>query len=183
MSIPRLELQADMLGARMANSITQSHRIKISRQIFWSDSNTVLCWLRSDPKKFRQFVSFRVGEILETTELENWRWVPTKLNVANEATKWQRTPELTPDSRWFTGPPFLKLPEENWPERQISATTPVELELRMHAVHGIIEPPYIVNPDKHDQWHKLLCTQARLLRVAATIYEQKHVEHSRHPSR
>lgn len=115
MSISRLELQAAVLGARLANSILKGHAVKVKRVGLWSDSKTVLCWLRSDPKRFRQFVSFRVGEILESTELENWRWVPTSLNVAEEATKWQRTPELVPESRWFTGPSFLRLEEEHWP--------------------------------------------------------------------
>lgn len=62
MTIPRLELQAAVLGVRLANTIVDSHLVKIDRRFFWSDSKTVLYWLKSDPRKFRQFVSFRIGE-------------------------------------------------------------------------------------------------------------------------
>lgn len=168
MSIPRLELQAAMLGARLANSITQGHSIEINRQILWSDSKTVLCWLRADPKKFRQFVSFRVGEILELTELENWRWVPTKLNVADEATKWQRDPELVPQSRWFTGPEFLLVPEDSWPKIQLPTLTPTD-ELRTHNAHIIVEPPCTINANRLGKWRRLHRAQARLIRCALTI--------------
>lgn len=45
----------------------------IDRRYFWSDSRDVLCWLRSTT---RQFVACRVGEILESSNEEEWRGVP-----------------------------------------------------------------------------------------------------------
>lgn len=42
-SVPRLELTAALIGARLANSIHESHTVKIDRLVFWSDSKTVLC--------------------------------------------------------------------------------------------------------------------------------------------
>lgn len=175
MSIPRLELQAAMLGARLANSIAQGHNIEIFRRVLWSDSKTVLCWLKADPKKFRQFVSFRVGEILELTELENWRWVPTKLNVADEATKWQRDPELLSQSRWFTGPEFLLLSEDNWPKIQFPTTAPTE-ELRAHTAHIVVEPPCTINANHLGRWCRLHHAQARVIRCATTIRAKAHGE-------
>jgi len=35
---------------------------------------------------------YRVGEILETTNAGQWHWVPTKLNVADMATKFISKP-------------------------------------------------------------------------------------------
>lgn len=115
MSIPRLELQAAILGTRLANSIRNAHTIKINRQVFWSDSKTVICWIRSDHRKYRQFVAFRIGEILESTNEKEWKWIPTKMNVADEATKWQRIPEFDLSNRWFRGPDFLLQSESEWP--------------------------------------------------------------------
>ena len=58
---------------------------------------------------------FRVSEIQETTEISNWRYIPSKLNTADLATKWVRTPKFKLKNPWFTGPQFLKLETNKWP--------------------------------------------------------------------
>ncbi|XP_062716497.1 uncharacterized protein LOC109432742 [Aedes albopictus] len=85
-SIPRLELQAAVIGARLAKHVGDTHRIPIKKRFFWTDSMDVLCWLRSDHRKYSKFVGARVGEILENTEQSEWFWIPTKENVADEGT-------------------------------------------------------------------------------------------------
>lgn len=115
LSIPRLELQAAVLGARLSNSITTGHTLKPDRVTFWTDSVDVLCWVKSDLRKYRQFVAFRVSEILETTDIANWRWIPSKYNPADDATKWKYQAKLSSESRWYTGPTFLMQPESEWP--------------------------------------------------------------------
>lgn len=167
MSIPRLELQAAVLGARLANSIIEGHALKVDRKIMWSDSKTVLSWLYSDARKYKQFVAFRIGELLETTNVSDWRWIPTKLNVADDATKWQQTPDFNPTSRWFVGPEFLQKTEENWPENQTAKILPNgNEELKSSMRHSIFEPPIIVNILHFDRWCRLLRSQAFLGRCA-----------------
>ncbi|XP_070069990.1 uncharacterized protein [Drosophila takahashii] len=56
------------------------------------------------PRKFQSFVRHRVGEIVDSTNRNQWRWVPTKENVADLATKFFKTPDAY---RWINGPPFL----------------------------------------------------------------------------
>ena len=121
LSIPRLELQAAVIGARLANTICQSHRISVNRTIFWTDSRNVLSWLQSDSRRYHQFVAFRIGELLEMTNVEQWRWIPTKLNVADDGTKWTQVPDLSQSSRWFRGPPFLWKSEPEWPANDTPA--------------------------------------------------------------
>ena len=87
-SIPRLELMAVVIASGFSNSIIRSTTLKISQMMFWSDSTTAISWLKSDQKKYHQFVAFRVSEIFDTTDLDGWRWINGKLNVADEATKW-----------------------------------------------------------------------------------------------
>ncbi|XP_062542267.1 uncharacterized protein LOC134210240 [Armigeres subalbatus] len=62
LSIPRLELQAAVIGSRLADCIVKSHRLKIMRCVFWTDSRDVVCWLRSDHRRYSQFVAFRPEE-------------------------------------------------------------------------------------------------------------------------
>lgn len=84
--------------------------MKIDSQFFWTDSRTILCWLRSNPRDYHQFVAFRLGELHETTNISEWKWVPTALNSADDATKWQKEPEFRSSGRWLNGPTFLRLP-------------------------------------------------------------------------
>ncbi|XP_062540958.1 uncharacterized protein LOC134208999 [Armigeres subalbatus] len=72
-------------------------------------------WLRADQRRFHQFVAFRVGEILESTDVNDWRKVPSKWNVSDEATKWGNGPDASEESRWLRGPSFLYQDEAEWP--------------------------------------------------------------------
>lgn len=171
MTIPRLELQAALLGARFADYICQGHDVTIDRRVLWSDSRTVLSWLKGVPTAARQFVAFRVGEILELTELKEWRWIPTKQNVADEATKWHRRPDMTMNSRWFNGPPFLLQNEDSWPTDVDIGSEPdySDTELKTVATHVFVTKPCTVYVENFSQWHRLRRAQAFLLRSAKLI--------------
>lgn len=52
LSVPRLELMAAVIGARMAESIVSSHSFNIADTYFWSDSSTVLAWINSDHRRY-----------------------------------------------------------------------------------------------------------------------------------
>lgn len=60
-SIPGLELQAALIASRLAFTIKESHKNKPARTFYWSDSRTVLSWIRADARTFRPFVAHRVG--------------------------------------------------------------------------------------------------------------------------
>ncbi|XP_062556853.1 uncharacterized protein LOC134221681 [Armigeres subalbatus] len=92
LSIPRLELQAAMIGARLLQTVCTSLSLPVSKRYLWTDSTTVLAWLRSDSRRYHQFVGFRVGEILSLSSIDEWKYVPSRLNVADEATKWTTGP-------------------------------------------------------------------------------------------
>ncbi|XP_036347310.1 uncharacterized protein LOC118756663, partial [Rhagoletis pomonella] len=112
LSIPRLELQAALVGVRLAGAVLNVQRIPITKHYFWTDSKTVLRWLRMDPKNFKPYVMHRVGEILESTNVSQWDWVPSKENPADLATK--SSVELN-YKMWFSGPQFLLSQSNEWP--------------------------------------------------------------------
>ncbi|XP_065075024.1 uncharacterized protein LOC135698819 [Ochlerotatus camptorhynchus] len=68
-SIPRLELMAAVLEARMSQTMIATHSLKIDRCVLWTDSRTVWSSIRSDQHKYKQFVAFRIGEILASDGL------------------------------------------------------------------------------------------------------------------
>ncbi|XP_055604250.1 uncharacterized protein LOC129752501 [Uranotaenia lowii] len=168
LSIPRSELQAAIIGSRLAKSIEKGHSYKISRRFFWTDARDVLCWLNSDHRRYSMFVANRVSELLEDTNVAEWKWVPTKLNVADEATKWKRAPSLEDSSQWFCGPRYLLLPEEKWPIMPELATTNEELRPSvLH--HSCGDVKWIIPPTRYTNWSKLLRMTAYIQRFPSNI--------------
>ncbi|XP_062710489.1 uncharacterized protein LOC134288734 [Aedes albopictus] len=172
LSIPRLELQAGVIGSRLAKAIKDNHTFPIRRTVYHSDSSTLLSWIRSDTRKYRQYVAVRVGEILETSEVSEWRWVPSKLNVADEATKWCNGPALEPDSRWFKGPEFLYQPEEHWP-RQKCLPSDTTVEMRSSNTHQEIVCRAVIDISRFSKWERLLRSVAYVFHFIDCCRAQK----------
>lgn len=117
-TIPRLELQAAVLARRLAKTIEKEHDFTIIRRVFWSDSKVVLPWIKKDPKLFKMFVMNRLGEIRANSQANEWKWVPTKENPADDGTRIVPS-ALNENSRWFLGPRFLRRKEFCWPLESI----------------------------------------------------------------
>jgi Pao retrotransposon peptidase len=114
-SIHRLELQAALLGARLASSLLDALVISKNDVVFWSDSQTVLKWINSKTMKFHIFVANRVTDLLDLSDAKQWRYVPTTENPADDCSRGLYGSELSDSHRWFTGPKFLSLPEASCP--------------------------------------------------------------------
>ncbi|UYV79868.1 hypothetical protein LAZ67_18000939 [Cordylochernes scorpioides] len=140
-SIPRLELQTSLISTKMEHFIMRNIDIKLAKIRYWSDSQTVLKWIRSESGRFQQFVGNRVGAIHELTDVKDWMWVPTKMNVADDATREGKT-DLSSESRWWRGPEFLRsttLPEFEMPIDESHS----DLELKKKFLGVTVEVPAI----------------------------------------
>jgi hypothetical protein len=159
LTIPKMELMAAVAGSRLANTIRYQINLTFEREFFWSDSRTVLSWIASE-KRLQSFVASRVGEINELTETGIWRWVPTKLNVADDATRNKPRTEFNSDCRWLKGPEFLYLDEQQWPTITVNdVVTEGVIEEEWVAVVTEQESPF---PDvqRFSSWSKLIRTTA-----------------------
>ncbi|XP_065093209.1 uncharacterized protein LOC135713919 [Ochlerotatus camptorhynchus] len=167
MSIPRLELQGCVLGTRMLKFVQENHTIPITKRYLWTDNTTALSWIRSDPRNYRPFVAHRVGEILETTSVDEWRYVPSLSNPADEGTKWGKGPYFSTDSRWFAGPQFLRYPEDDWPTPPELSSIETE-EIRPSVLfHFPYEP--VIQFERFPKWERLHRTVAYVLRFMNNI--------------
>lgn len=167
-SIPRLELQAALLGARLSESIVREMDVKPTSVTFWTDSTTVLAWIQAGPRTFKTFVAHRLAEIEDLTKPHQWRWTPTKHNVADDATR--DTPrELDENHRWFQGPAFLRLDADEFPQRrQTNAEELRSAEMKTAAaVNTATTAPQteLPVPDaaRFSSWTRLLRATARVL--------------------
>ncbi|KAF2891331.1 hypothetical protein ILUMI_14842 [Ignelater luminosus] len=82
-TIPRLELSAALILARLASQVMRAIQINFSKCVLWSDSTVTLDWLKTHPNLLKTFVANRVGEIQEMTEHATWKHVPTNSNPAD----------------------------------------------------------------------------------------------------
>ncbi|XP_050077439.1 uncharacterized protein LOC126564435 [Anopheles maculipalpis] len=101
------------------------------------------------------------------TEVEQWRWIPTKWNVADDGTKWTKTPDLSPTSRWFNGPRFLWGPESLWPAAEAPSTDTPE-ELRPNVLHHTVQEP-LINFHRFSKWRRLLRAVAYVVRFVTNV--------------
>ena len=109
LTVPKLELQAALLAARLSNEIHSALTTTIEKTYLWADSTTVLQWLNSLDKQ-PIFVANRVSEILELTTVDQWNYIATSENPADAGTRGLSADALKVSS-WFNGPEFLRTPD------------------------------------------------------------------------
>ncbi|KRX25565.1 hypothetical protein T07_5107 [Trichinella nelsoni] len=141
-TVPRLELQAFIVGVRLADTLLKEleNRLVIGRVVFWSDSLVVLYWINSDENRYLPFVSNRLREINETLQSCRFkdrhvevRYVPSKENPADLISRgMDATGLIKRFDFWTAGPKFLKR-EEEWPETKVKPPDN-DLELRPKAI-------------------------------------------------
>ena len=170
-SIPRLELQAALLGSRLAATVEEEMDLEVEKKNYWTDSSTVLQWLRSEPRKFKTFVANRLAEIEEKSSPNDWRWVPTKENPADDATR--GTPlEFDYNARWFQGPTFLREPEEEWPFRDFKPEGAMLEEKNKQKVMATRVEENLLDLERFSRWGQLLRTTARVVAFAYLLLKK-----------
>ncbi|KAG8175333.1 hypothetical protein JTE90_007581 [Oedothorax gibbosus] len=63
-TLPRLELLAALLGARLLQYFCKETNMNSYTAILWSDSTVALSWIKGDPNRWKTFVCNRTTEIL-----------------------------------------------------------------------------------------------------------------------
>ena len=170
-TIPRLELQAAVLATRQDVLLKQEMTETYSPSVFWTDSTIVLRYIRNLDARYHVFTANRIGEIREKTEVGNWRYVPTALNPADDASRGVSVAVLTGD-RWQEGPAFLKLPSEEWPaDKGTGPIEPEDPEVRRETKAAMAVPSVRTdNPleklmEHYSNWQRLLRAVACFLLI------------------
>ncbi len=113
-TIARLELLAATIVSRLASTIMCE--IPHEEVYFWTDSTTVLTWIRRE-ETWGTFVQNRISEIRTLTSKEKWRHVPGSLNPADLPSRGCSAKKLI-ESRWWEGPDWLYLSTMKWPSSE-----------------------------------------------------------------
>ena len=86
LSIPKMELQAAVLGTRLARFVKSHQNILFKETVFWCDSTAVLAWIKSSDK-LKVYVSNRVREIQENSSSDSWYHISGKNNPADHVSR------------------------------------------------------------------------------------------------
>ena len=105
MTVPKQELQAALVAARLKNEIVQALTVTDNQVFMWTDSTTALQLINSNEKQ-PIFVTNCVCEILEYTSVDQCNHVANKDNPADAGTRGMSA-EVSQLSSWVKGPHFL----------------------------------------------------------------------------
>ena len=104
------------------------------------------------------YVSHRVAEIVSHSDIKEWHHIPGAVNVADDCTRGIEIHDLTPESRWISGPKFLTLPEEQWPSSEdLVDVEESELEVKASVLTTVTTPVVnLVEWEKYSSWRRLV---------------------------
>ncbi len=138
--------------------------LPIPSTVLWTDSTTVLQWLKSESCHYRVFVGNRIAEIQELTNPCSWHYIGSADNPSNDLTKGRSLSYLVSQNRWCRGPPFLLLDPREWPVLSTSEPNVNPAELRKSTFCGVVTSPTTSShPGKwsYPTWIDLLDATAR----------------------
>ncbi|XP_014213846.1 uncharacterized protein LOC106643281 [Copidosoma floridanum] len=127
MTIPRLELRAALLAAKLLRSTAEELAVPIERCHAWCDSQIVLHWVRSDQLSNNALVDNYVAQIQDTLPSTAWRYVPSQSNPADVATRSADISGLRQKLLWWDVPPWLADSDRAWPQEALQEVTPLPL--------------------------------------------------------
>ncbi|GFT60853.1 integrase catalytic domain-containing protein [Trichonephila clavipes] len=116
-SIPRLELFACTIGARLARTVKEDLKLPSLPVFYWSDSTNALYWIKKS-ENWAVFVSNRVKEIRNLSNPDDWYYVPGSKNPADLPSRGCSVDVLA-KSKWWEGPDWLRGPPKDWPIKEI----------------------------------------------------------------
>lgn len=177
--MPRLELIACLIASRLLNTVEKLHSSIKAERFIWTDSEIALCWIKNENIRLPRFAISPVEEILENSERKEWRYVPSKQNPADVATKFVKFDFGDSNSIWFQGPDFVKQPVNSWPvQKSTYDQAAVTAQINLHQFSfstGIVLPApdcvfagdWIIDKLSNSiksNWRKLVRAVARALK-------------------
>lgn len=172
-TVPRLELCAAVLAVEMYELIRDELDLKIDNVRFFTDSRIVLGYIHNTSKRFYMYVANRVTRIRLSTQPDQWHYVATDLNPADQATRFIPAAELK-HSRWFTGPNFLYTDSHQEPHKDnlyglVEPEKDREIRPEVKTLSTTILEPQLSSDrfKRFSSWTVLCKAVAKLIHVAA----------------
>ena len=139
------------------------------KETFWTDSKTVLGYINNDARRFHVFVGNRVQEIRDKTSPAQWRYIGTKENPADVASRGSSVQELIDNRLWWKGPELLWKPDKDWNLTDVTSEIPAddpEVKRSSVLVTQVRKPSSILGRLEYfSSWHRAKKAIAVCLRL------------------
>ncbi|XP_053406522.1 uncharacterized protein LOC128559275 [Mercenaria mercenaria] len=170
LTVPKLELCAALIGAKLSQHITST--IHCDKVYLWSDSQIVLKWI-STTKPQPQFIARRVTEIHELTDGFMWHYCPTDSNPADLLSRGLTYEKFHDNILWMHGPSWLN-DETTFPGYELMLSTHTNSEHEDTNYSACMTTSREITPDpgildvidinRFDTYRKLIRVTAYVLR-------------------
>ena len=135
-SIPRLELSAATLSVHHDKMLKRESEMSFSDpSVFWTDSMSVLRYVKNESKRFHTFVANRITTIRDGSTPDQWYHVEGAMNPGDHTSRGLSADAFLNCTEWLLGPEFLWKCELKWPKlTDSSLTIPTgDPEVKVHA--------------------------------------------------
>lgn len=165
LSIPRLELSAAVLLARVVESVQNTMSLETVPVYCWTDSTVALAWIQKHPSTLMTFAANRVAAIHNHAPKAIWKHVPTKENPADCASRGLYGSEILSHTLWWNGPEWLRATPDAWPNTKVTSDPAERTEEKKpdSRVLLVLPAPKWELIDNVSSWD-------RLLRITAYVF-------------
>ncbi|XP_064476123.1 uncharacterized protein LOC135390028 [Ornithodoros turicata] len=184
-SLPRLELLACLIAARLAAHARKMPLPSPLRTEFWTDSTVALHWITSAQSRTPVFVQNRVNEIRQLTTDSAWHHCKSRDNPADLLTRGISAHRLRNESLWWHGAPWFSQPRDNWhsewsdhPPSPPPSTEDAPLPSMCNAASAV-RPPPVFSLDRYGTLSQMLRVTAWVARFIKNAHPRK--SHNRGP--
>ena len=181
LSICRLELLGQLLSTKLAETAREALNLPHQNVLLFSDSTVTLGRLRQGHHRYTLYVGNRVKQCLQHFPAEQYRYVNTKHNPADIASRGETLEALKKSTLWWHGPAFLQRPVEEWGSAMPNLTAEEE-EADKKEHKKTVETCALVTPclpeglselrQRTNDWGKLTRVTAYVLRFISAARRQ-----------
>ncbi|XP_050293840.1 uncharacterized protein LOC126734311 [Anthonomus grandis grandis] len=169
-SLPRLELCAALLTAKLVDKVKESIKLNIDKCYYLTDSTIALCWIKGCPSRWKTFVANRVTKIQALTSSIDWFHVRSEENPADCLSRGISAQQLLNFELWWKGPVSYFLCSDNLQEFPVVPQEIPEEKVVSHSSIVFEAPDF--NLDKFSQLIKLQRVFAYVLRFIKNLKDK-----------
>ena len=164
-SIPHLELVAAEKSVELRQFVETALKMDFDRVVMWTDSECVLKQIFNNSTRFKAFFANRLSKIHAATRSEEWRYVDSKSNLADNASRRINANKSQKWQEFHSGPAFLHESEEMWPKMKSYAQEDLHdhhISITATAIQEAVRPPrgetpgtgFLIAIAKVEFWHQ-----------------------------